>query len=346
MPYDPIPKKPLSGFAVRPNLHDYDEMRRTFSWDAVSRELPWFDAEHINIAHAAIDAHLGTPRERKTAMIWESKKGATEEYTFADLARLSNRFASALTGTLGARPGDRVFFFLDRVPEIYVGIIGALKAGCVIGPLFSAFGPDAVRDRLLDSEARFLVTSPALLRKIESILPDLPALEKIVLVDREGGGTPSGRERGIAWERLMAGGSDRFDVVRTHREDRAVMHYTSGTTGKPKGAVHVHNAVVGHYATAKLVLDLRDDDVYWCTADPGWVTGTSYGMFGPWSNGATQAIYEGGFSARHWYSFIERRKVTVWYTAPTAIRMLMKSGDDLPKQFNLGSLRHTCSVGE
>ena len=344
MPYDPILKQPLSSFSVRPNLADYDEARQSFSWDAVSRELPWFDAEHINIAHVAIDAHLGTPREHKLAMIWEGKTGETEEYTFADLARLSNRFANALTVALGARPGDRVFFFLDRIPEIYVGILGALKAGCVIGPLFSAFGPDAVRDRLQDSEARVLVTSPALLRKVESILPELPALEKIVLVDRDGDGEAT--KGGVAWEHLMAGASDHFEIVRTHREDRAIMHYTSGTTGKSKGAVHVHNAIVGHYATAKLVLDLRDDDVYWCTADPGWVTGTSYGIFGPWSNGATQAIYEGGFSSSHWFSFIERHKVTVWYTAPTAIRMLMKSGDELPRKFDLGSLRHTCSVGE
>ena len=342
MAHETIAKQAPDTLPVRPNLFDYETARREFRWEELARELAWFDDEHVNIAHVAVDAHLAGPRADKKALIWESKKGQTEEYTFRDLSRLSNRFANVLTGELGAKKGDRVFFFLDRVPEIYVGILGALKAGCVIGPLFSAFGPDAVKDRLLDSGARVLVTSPLLLRKVESILPELPELRKIVLVDREGKGV----EGGLSWETLMASASDSFDVVRTHREDLAIMHYTSGTTGKPKGAVHVHGAIVGHYATAKLVLDLHDEDVYWCTADPGWVTGTSYGMFGPWSNGATQAVYEGGFSAKNWYSFLERRKVTVWYTAPTAIRMLMRAGDELPAQFALGSLRHACSVGE
>jgi acetyl-CoA synthetase len=150
----------------------------------------------------------------------------------------------------------------------------------------------------------------------------------------------------LDYAEAMAAASESFDTVKTSKDDFAIMHYTSGTTGKPKGAAHVHRAVVGHYATAKYVLDLQPQDTYWCTADPGWVTGTSYGMFGPWSNGITQVVYEGGFSAKRWYSFIERKKVTVWYTAPTAIRMLMKSGDDLPRQYRLDSLRYMCSVGE
>ena len=144
----------------------------------------------------------------------------------------------------------------------------------------------------------------------------------------------------------MNNASDSFETARTNKEDYAIMHYTSGTTGKPKGAVHVHGAVLGHYATAQYVLDLHPDDIYWCTADPGWVTGTSYGMFGPWSNGITQVVYEGGFSAKRWYEFIDQHQVTVWYTAPTAIRMLMKAGDELVGQYNLGSLRYLCSVGE
>jgi len=150
----------------------------------------------------------------------------------------------------------------------------------------------------------------------------------------------------LSYEAAMARASEHFETVRTNKEDYAIMHYTSGTTGKPKGAVHVHNAIIGHYATAKYVLDLQSDDIYWCTADPGWVTGTSYGMFGPWSNGVTQVVYEGMISAKQWYRILEKWKVTVWYTAPTAIRMLMKAGDDLPGQFNFNSLRHVCSVGE
>ncbi len=343
MEYPIIQKKPLEQFTAKPNLQDYQKMREEISWDKVAMELDWSDNEHINIAHVAIDSHLETDRRDKKAMIWESKKGEIEEYTFLDLSKLSNKFANVLIKELGIKKGDRVFFFLERIPEIYIGILGTLKAGGVIGPLFSAFGPDAVKDRLEDSEAKVLVTSPTLKKKIGDILPKLPDLQNIIVVER-------GRKRtdsnDLSYEELMAEASESFDVIKTHKEDYAIMHYTSGTTGKPKGAVHAHEAVLGHYATGKYVLDLQKDDIYWCTADPGWVTGTSYGMFGPWSNGVTQAIYEGGFSAKRWYKFIEEKKVTIWYTAPTAIRMLMKAGDDLPKEYCFDSLRHLYSVGE
>jgi acetyl-CoA synthetase len=343
MEYPKILKDPIEQYSVKPNLENYEKIRQEFNWDQVSRELDWFDSDHINIGHIAVDAHLKTGRGNKKALIWESKKGQIEEFTFAELARLSNRFANVLTGELNIKKGDRVFFFLERVPEIFISILGTLKAGGVIGPLFSAFGPEAVKDRLSDSRAKVLVTSSVLKKKIAAILPDLPDLERIVIVQRGKEMTDFGD---LSYEEAMAGASDSFETVRTSKEDYAIMHYTSGTTGKPKGAVHVHNAVIGHYATAKNVLDLHDEDIYWCTADPGWVTGTSYGMFGPWSNGITQVVYEGGFSAKRWYKFIEKWKVTVWYTAPTAIRMLMKSGDELPGQFNLKTLRYLCSVGE
>jgi acetyl-CoA synthetase len=343
MAYPIITKKPLKQFTVTPNLKDYVNMREKFSWDKIAQELDWFENEHINIAHVAIDSHLKKGRKDKKALVWESKKGDIEEYTFLDLSRLSNKFANVLTKELGIEKGDRIFFFLERVPEIYIGILGTLKAGGVIGPLFSAFGPDAVKDRLADSEAKVLITSPILKKKIVNILPELPALEYIVLVQQGREKTDSGD---LSYEELMAEASDSFDIVKTHKEDYAIMHYTSGTTGKPKGAVHVHEAVLGHYATGKYILDLQEDDIYWCTADPGWVTGTSYGMFGPWSNGSTQAVYEGGFSAKRWYKFLEEKKVTIWYTAPTAIRMLMKAGDELPSQYCFDSLRNLYSVGE
>jgi len=343
MEYPKITKLPLEQFPVKPNLQDYFKTINEFRWDKVAQELDWFDNEHINLAHAAIDTHLKTDRRNKKALIWESKRGEEEGYTFEDLSKLSNKFANVLVRNLGVQKGDRVFFFLERVPEIYIGILGTLKAGGVIGPLFSAFGPDAVKDRVADSEANILITSPSLLKKINEIIPELPALKHIVLVRRGEGKVDL---KGLFYDELMSSASESFDVVKTHKEDYSIMHYTSGTTGKPKGAVHVHGAAVGHYATAKYVLDLHENDIYWCTADPGWVTGTSYGMFGPWLNGATQVVYEGGFSAKHWYSFLERRKVTIWYTAPTAIRMLMKAGNELPQQHDFRSLRHTYSVGE
>jgi acetyl-CoA synthetase len=343
MEYPRITKKPFEEYAVKPNLQDYHKMCEEFSWDKISLELDWFDSEHINIAHVAIDSHLKTDRRDKKALIWESKKGEVEVYTFLDLSRLSNKFANVLVKELGVQKGDRIFFFLERVPEIFIGILGTLKAGGVIGPLFSAFGPDAVKDRLADSEAKVLVTSPALQEKIVEVIPELPALKHIILVHR---GRAKPDPNNLSYEKLIAEASESFDMIKTHREDYAIMHYTSGTTGKPKGAVHVHGALLGHYATAKYVLDLQEEDIYWCTADPGWVTGTSYGMFGPWSTGVTQVVYEGGFSAKHWYSFLERTKVTVWYTAPTAIRMLMKAGDELPGQYCFDSLRYMCSVGE
>ncbi len=343
MEYPQIIKAPADQHTVIPNIENYDQSRNALTWNTIRNELDIFDNDHINIAHITIDRHLKTDRREKKAMIWESKKGDVEEYTYAEMARLSNKFANVLVNKLGVQKGDRVFFFLERIPEIFIGIIGTLKAGGVIGPLFSAFGPDAVKDRLEDSGAKVLVTSPTLKKKIIDIFPELPALEKIVLVNRN---KKTLDPDDLSYEELMEGASENFDIARTHKEDYAIIHYTSGTTGKPKGAAHVHEAIIGQYATAKYVLDLHEDDIYWCTADPGWVTGTSYGMFGPWSNGITQVIYEGGFSAKNWYSFLERYNVSVWYTAPTAIRMLMKAGDELPRQYNFDSLRYMCSVGE
>jgi len=342
MNYQPIVKPAADGMPVKPNLIDYAAARASFRWDGIRAELDGLPGGGLNIAHECIDRHLKTHRRDKTAMLWEGKDGRAETYTFAQMAAGSNKAANALR-FLGVRKGDRVFVFLERVPELYFAVFGALKLGAVIGPLFSAFGPDAVRDRLADSGAKVLLTSPELWARVKEIRPALPELRHVVILDRHGAAAPAGT---VAWGGLFDGQPDAFEIERTDPEDFAVMHYTSGTTGKPKGAAHVHMAVMGHYATARYVLDLHDEDVYWCTADPGWVTGTSYGMFGPWSNGATSLVYEGGFAAGHWYSLIEKYGVSVWYTAPTAIRMLMKAGEELPKKHDLSSLRYVCSVGE
>ena len=340
----PIPKR-VADLKVTPNIVDYDAARRGFSWDAMYRELSWLPDGCLNKAHECIDRHAQGARAQKPAMLWEGKGGETETYTFADFARETNKFANVLD-SLGVTKGDRVFLFMDRVPECYVGVFGALKVGAVAGPLFSAFGPEPVKDRLLDSGAKVLVTQPHLRKKIAEILPQLPDLKYVVVVNKLGRDPDPLAPGDLAYETLMAGASSEFEIEKTRQYDLSVMHYTSGTTGKPKGAAHCHQAIVQHYATGKWVLDFHDDDIYWCTADPGWVTGTSYGMFAPWSNGITQLIYEGGFNASAWYKLIEKYRVTVWYTAPTAVRMLMKAGLDVVRKHDLSSLRHVNSVGE
>jgi acetyl-CoA synthetase len=343
MDYEPIAKPHVDQFAVRPNLDDYERIRASFDYERVIDELDGLPGGGLNIAYEALDRHVAKGRGDKPCLLWESKDGRAEAYTYAEMARLSNRFANVLQ-SLGVAKGDRVFVFMDRIPELYAAAFGTLKAGCIIGPLFSAFGPDAIRDRLENSEAVVLVTQPHLISRVHEIRAELPALKHLIVADHDK--RPDAGEGELCWNDLMDAASDEFEIVRTDFEDGAVMHYTSGTTGKPKGALHVHKAVLGHYATGKYVLDLHDDDIYWCTADPGWVTGTSYGMFAPCTNGVTSVIYEGGFSASKWYEVIQKYGVTVWYTAPTAIRMLMKAGEAVPKRFDLSSLRYTMSVGE
>jgi acetyl-CoA synthetase len=343
MPYETIAKPPVDQFNVRPHLYDYEAQRAAFKWEDVAKELDGLPGGGLNIAYEAIDRHVAHGKGNKTAVIWEGKNGEQETYTYADMARMSDQFANVLR-RLGARKGDRVFVFLDRIPELYSAVFGILKAGCIVGPLFSAFGPDAVRDRLENSEASVFLTSPHLWERVGHIRPQLPALKHVIHVDH--GKHVEPQEGILSYDELMRGVSDQFEIERTGLEDPAVMHYTSGTTGKPKGALHVHQAVWGHYATGKYVLDLHEDDVYWCTADPGWVTGTSYGMFAPFTNGVTQLIYEGGFAASKWYELIQKHKVTVWYTAPTAIRLLMKAGERVAERYDFSSLRYTMSVGE
>ncbi len=330
---------------VAPNLADYASTRTSFDWAGVEAELDWLPGGGLNIAHEAIDRHCNAGRGAKKALLWEGKNDEAEEYTFDDLRRQTNRFANVLRG-LGVDKGARVFTFMERLPESYIATFGTLKAGCIIGPLFSAFGPDPVRDRLENSGASVLITQPELRARIADVIPALPDLKHVIVVNKSGRSEAPLAAGDLSWEALMAEASDELGPLDTTRDDYSIMHYTSGTTGKPKGAVHRHNSVLQQYITGKWVLDLHPDDIYWCTADPGWVTGTSYGMIAPWTNGVTQVVYEGGFRARKWYEIVRRYGVTVWYTAPTAVRMLMKQGTDLPKSFDLSSLRYIASVGE
>ena len=343
MDYPEIAKPSVGQMAVRPNLDYARDATSDFDWTQIERELGVRDDAGLNQASLCIDRHAASSRRNKVALFWEGKNGETESYTFGDLSTLTSKFANVLAG-LGVTKGDRVFTYMPRIPELYVAVFGGLKLGAIVGPLFADFGPDPVKDRLQDSGARVLVTTPALRARIESLLDQLPDLVHVIVVDR--GNEHIDRPKDVDYAKAMAGASTHFDAVPPGANDFSIMHYTSGTTGKPKGAVHRHRAAIQQYATGKWVLDLHENDIYWCTADPGWVTGTSYGMFAPWTNGVSQVVLESGFRATAWYGTIEKYKVTVWYTAPTAIRMLMKAGEQVAKQYNLASLRHICSVGE
>ncbi|MHB8872844.1 MAG: acetate--CoA ligase [Myxococcaceae bacterium] len=344
MPWDPI-RKPRASGPVPPNLTDYPRARREFSWEKARRELDGLPGgAGLNIAHEAVDRHLAKGRGAKVALRFLGKDGGRRDLSYRELAELTNRFANVLA-TLGVGPGERVFALCGRIPELYLSALGALKARTVFCPLFSAFGPEPIETRLTLGEARVLVTTPTLYRrKVQGLRAALPRLEHVLLV-REGGASelpPGTRDLGA----LLEGASEDFTIAPTAPSEPALLHFTSGTTGKPKGALHVHEAVVAHHATGRYALDLHEADVFWCTADPGWVTGTSYGIVSPLTHGVTLLVDEAEFDGERWYATLAREKVTVWYTAPTAVRMLMKLGADLPRRFDLSSLRFVASVGE
>lgn len=329
--------------SVVPNVADYETSVRTFSWDDARQALDGLPGGRgLNIAHEAVDRHAGGPARDHLAMRWLRKDGTTSEATYGELKVTTDRFANVLRG-LGVRAGDRVFTLMGRAPELYVTAIGTLKHASVLSPLFSAFGPEPIRERLARGDGKALVTTAALYRrKVLPVRERLQGLEHVLLV---GGGADT-YPGTVDFEELMAGADDDFTIPPTSPEDMALLHYTSGTTGRPKGAIHVHEAVVGHHATAFSALDLHAGDVFWCTADPGWVTGTSYGIIAPLTHGVTSIVDEGEFDAERWYRTLQDHQVSVWYTAPTALRMLMRAGPELARRFDLSRLRLVASVGE
>jgi len=339
MEWEPIRKRNLPGSGH--NLAEYDRAVREFSWEAAGRELAGLPGGRgINIAHEAVDRHAAGPRSAVTALRCVARDGTVTALTYDDLRRQTSRFANVLRG-LGVAKGDRVFSLLGRVPDLYIAALGTLKNTSVFSPLFPAFGPEPIRERLRLGDAKVLVTSPELYqRKILPIRDTLPGLEHVLIA-----GSPPD-DKTIELASALAAADDRFDIPATDPEDMALLHFTSGTTGKPKGAVHVHQAVVAHRATAAFALDLRPGDIFWCTADPGWVTGTSYGIIAPLTLGVTVLTDAADFDARRWYQMLADHKVTVWYTAPTAIRMLMRYGPELPASYDLSALRFIASVGE
>jgi acetyl-CoA synthetase len=330
-----------SAQAGTPPFDDYGRARLEFSWRAVRATLPDLPGGRgFNMAYVAVDRHVAAGRGEAVALRCVAEDGTVTDLSYAELATRTNRFAHVLD-RLGIRKGDRVVSLLGRQPEQYVTALGTLKHTAVFTPLFSSFGPEPIRERLQLSGARVLVTTPQLYaRKVAQLRPALPALEHVLLV----GGPPAPET--VDFADAMAAAPADYAIPATDPEDMALLHFTSGTTGKPKGAVHVHEAVVAHHATSAFALDLHEGDVFWCTADPGWVTGTSYGIVAPLTHGATLISYAGEFDAKAWYGLLEQQRVNVWYTAPTALRMLVKYGTELPRGYDLSALRHVASVGE
>ncbi|WKE64205.1 acetate--CoA ligase [Gallaecimonas kandeliae] len=329
------------GAGPAPNLADYRQYCQDFDWQQARDAIQGLGGG-INIAFEALDRQLEEGRGSQTALIWLGKAGQRQAFSYAELTKLANRFANVLTG-LGIQKGEAVFSLAGRTPQLYGALLGSLKAGAVFCPLFSAFGPEPIQARMTLGDARVLVTSAHhYRRKVEAWREQVPHLKAVLLYDCKGE-CPQGC---LDLDQALADASDAFVTLVTAPEDRALLHFTSGTTGKPKGAIHVHEAVVYHQYSGWLALDLHPGDIYWCTADPGWVTGTTYGVISPLCNGVTLVVDEADFEPERWYQILEREKVNVWYTAPTAIRMLMKVGEQMLAGRDLSALRFLASVGE
>ncbi len=341
MAWAPIRKSTPSD-RLRPNMADYALERARFSWVDARRALDGLPGGRgLNIAHEAVDRHAAGPRAAHVVLRCLGRRNASREITYGELAEATSRFANLLD-TLEVGVGDRVFVLMARTAELYVAALGTLKHRSVLCPLFSAFGPEPIRQRLELGSARVLVTTPTLYRrKVAGLRDGLPGLRHVLVAGA--GAAPEGT---IELESALAAEPDHYEIGPTSPEDMALVHFTSGTTGTPKGAVHVHEAVVSHHATGRLALDLHPEDVFWCTADPGWVTGTSYGIISPLTHGVTSVVDEGDFDAERWYGVLERERVSVWYTAPTALRMLMAAGTDMARAHDLSALRFVASVGE
>jgi len=325
------------------NIGSYDERVKNFDWSISEKELEHKQDDVINIGWYCSDRICEKGKGGKTALIWEGHVGEPKTYTFDDVRRASNTIGAFLRG-LDIQNEDRVCLFMDKIPELYLSFLGILKIGAIAQPLFSAFGDESLFVRLENAKTRAIITQRKHVGKIRKIIDQMPYMEHIIIVDHDGKKPLKDKEMAFSLEE--ADPVDNFEIFPTRAESPSVLHYTSGTTGQPKGVKHVHYSLISQYLTTKWVLDLQDDDIYWCTADPGWVTGTSYGIIGPWALGITQCVLDRGFSAENWYAFIQKNKVTVWYSAPTAIRSLMKAGDEVVKKYDLSSLRHLASVGE
>ncbi|MBX6395461.1 MAG: acetate--CoA ligase [Alicyclobacillaceae bacterium] len=319
-------------------LQDYEAACKV-PWEEEERHFTWSRTGKVNVVYEAVDRHVEEGRGDRPAVMYYD--GTREEvWTYAQLSEAAGRFGDALR-RLGVKKGDRVFLFMPKGPELCVSLLGIIRIGAIAGPLFEAFMETAVTDRLADSGAVAVVTTPALRPRIPR--ERLPELKHVILVGAESSDSEKGE---WSFGELLASSSPDSPIEWVDRETPMLLHYTSGSTGKPKGVVHVHNLMIHQYRVGRWVLDLRPGDVYWCTADPGWITGTSAGLFAPWLHGVPVVVRGGRFQQEGWYETIEKFGVTVWFSAPTAFRMLMAAGEELPKRYNLSSLRHVLSAGE
>ncbi|OEF98259.1 acetate--CoA ligase [Desulfuribacillus alkaliarsenatis] len=325
------------------NLQDYEKAYQEFNWEDVEKEFSWYETNKVNIVYEAIDRHVDQGNGDQIALIYSDPKQEVK-LTFADLKAKTNQFANVLRQK-GIGKGDRVFIFMNRSPELYIAMLGALKIGAIVGPLFEAFMENAVTDRMQDSAAVAIITTNALIERVA--YKDLKDLKHVIVTNLDKEKYQSDDETNFYdFSEELSGASEDAEIEWVDREDGMLLHYTSGSTGKPKGVLHVHNAMIQHYQTGKWVIDFKPGDIYWCTADPGWVTGTAYGIFSPWLHGVTNIVRGGRFSPEDWYSTLQNYKVTIWYSAPTAFRMLMAKGADSIDDFDLTSIRHIMSVGE
>jgi acetyl-CoA synthetase len=321
-------------------LPDTAEARAAFTWEAARATLDGLPGGALNIAHEAVDRHVAAGHGAQVAIRWLGKEGGARDITYDELGRLTARFAGVLAAH-GLERGDRVYGLMGREPDLYIAALGTLKAGMAFTPLFSAFGPEPIRTRMEIGEASAIVTTAGLYRrKLAAWVREIPSLKLVLIVGDE---APEGC---IALAPALAAAPETFETVATEPEETALIHFTSGTTGKPKGVIHVHQAVVAHAATGRAALELRPGATYWCTADPGWVTGTSYGIISPLVNRATMLVDEAEFELERWYATLQREKVEIWYTAPTAIRMMMRAGQEAAAGYDFSALRFLASVGE